>query len=706
MKKKSALLITLVSLFLAGCNPIESVTGFFNGFKKKDETHEEPQPTEQEPIPEPEPQPEPEPEPEPQPEPEPDPEPVPFTFDQIQYELQDGVDRSEIEGNPWINSNLAGQLSKIKKPSLKDDFYASVNYDSILNHELGIFEKSDRAVREAFEMISDETSGVGNSKLFSRIKNGVIDGNCVDISAYLANFDYDSFVNSESLFVSPNSFFTLEKDDENKYYVSFNDGYVYGTTSFGTIGVFSQLTSQRKAIVDELCDAFGITLTSEELSNVDEFDYDTVETTYESYWYNGGSAYSKFVFGQSKTNILDNALYDAGLTSEDDIYINAATLDAIKRIKYYNPEVRENALKLRLAFELRFLAGAEHYKNISEQVAQTGLFGEQNLNDATDDVYKTVITRKIMPEAFERGYLEIEGDPEKKDLVTNLIIQIIEKYKDTVDTYDWLDEQTKSKVYTKLDKMTFDSCYSDKMKAYPLIDETNISSISLLEIYQRYQSWLYNLKKNNLFEDNPTWQSMPSYTVNAFYNPTTNSFSILNGILGGISKDGRIEEVLGSIGTVIGHEISHSIDSTGSLFDENGNYTNWWTSASKKQFNKKIDNMISFYNQIGVLNDLTVNGENVNGEATADMGGVHMCLEIAKDIDNFDYDLFFKTYAKVWLTQPRNLNEIPYRNQDSHPFEYLRVNATLSQFDEFFETYHIRYGDKMYIPEDQRIAIW
>lgn len=707
MKKKKVLLISLLSLFLAGCDPIQTVTDFFASFRKKEETQEnEPESTEKEQEPTPQPEPEPQPEPKPEPQPQPEPEPVPFTFDQFEYELQDGVNRSEIEGNPWINSNMEGQLNKIKKPSLKDDYYASINYESILNGDLGIFDKSEKAVKEAFEKVVDETSGVGNSKLFSRIKNGVLQGNCEDVATYFANFDYSSYVNSKELFVSPHSYFTLEKDDENNYHVVFNDGYVYGATSFATLGVFTQLTNERKAIISELSDAFGFAFTTDEITNVNGLDYDTVEAAYESYYYGDGRTESKFVFGQTKTNILDNALHDVGLTSEDNIYINNATIEAIRKIKYYNEDVRENALKLRLAFELRYLSGAEHYKNISAQEAKAGIFGQEDLSEVPDDIYTTIITRAIMPEAFERGYLEIEGKPERKALVTNLILQVIEKYKETVETYTWLDEQTKAKVYSKLDKMTFQSCYSEKMKAYPLIDETNISTIPLLEIYHRYQNWIYSLKSNGMFEDDYSWISMPSYTVNAYYNPYNNSFCILNGLLGGVPSEGEIEEVLGSIGVVIGHEISHSIDSTGSLFDENGNYTDWWTTASKKQFIKKVDNMVAFYNKIGVSSTLYVDGDNVNGEATADMGGMHIALEIAKELDNFDYDLFFRTYANLWLTSPYPEDKISNRNQNAHPFEYLRVNVVVSQFEEFFKTYNIKYGNKMYIPEDQRIAIW
>ena len=188
--------------------------------------------------------------------------------------------------------------------------------------------------------------------------------------------------------------------------------------------------------------------------------------------------------------------------------------------------------------------------------------------------------------------------------------------------------------------------------------------------------------------------------------PTTNTFTILNGLVSGVLSGDEIERVLGALGTVIGHEMSHSIDSSGAQFDKDGNYVDWWGSTAKAKFNEKVDNLRAFYNQIGVTNFTRVKGSNVDGEATADMGGMHVCLEIAKSIDDFDYDLFFRTYAKLWLHHTYDTNGIAERNKDSHPFEYLRVNVTLAQFDKFFETYNIRYGDRMYIPEDQRVTIW
>ena len=130
------------------------------------------------------------------------------------------------------------------------------------------------------------------------------------------------------------------------------------------------------------------------------------------------------------------------------------------------------------------------------------------------------------------------------------------------------------------------------------------------------------------------------------------------------------------------------------------------TIVDRKTFGQKVDKMIAFYNQINLYDEAMVDGNNVNGEATADMGGMKVMLKLAESIPDFDYDLFFRSYAKTWMEMPYDISYLPERAENEHPFEYLRANVTLAQFDKFYETYDIGPGDGMYIPESQRVAIW
>ena len=96
----------------------------------------------------------------------------------------------------------------------------------------------------------------------------------------------------------------------------------------------------------------------------------------------------------------------------------------------------------------------------------------------------------------------------------------------------------------------------------------------------------------------------------------------------------------------------------------------------------------------------------VQTEACSDMAGLRCVLVIAAQKENFDYDAFFRQYASTWRCQ-MTLEQV--RKDvlvNPHPMNYMRINATLAQFDEFLDFYGIREGDGMYIAPEDRVAVW
>ena len=85
---------------------------------------------------------------------------------------------------------------------------------------------------------------------------------------------------------------------------------------------------------------------------------------------------------------------------------------------------------------------------------------------------------------------------------------------------------------------------------------------------------------------------------------------------------------------------------------------------------------------------------------------VKCMLLLAEEEEDFDYDAFFRAYASLWkgIYSREYCEQSAY--QDSHPIDYLRVNVTLMQQPEFYETYDIKEGDGMYMAEEDRIAVW
>ena len=158
---------------------------------------------------------------------------------------------------------------------------------------------------------------------------------------------------------------------------------------------------------------------------------------------------------------------------------------------------------------------------------------------------------------------------------------------------------------------------------------------------------------------------------------------------------------------MIGHEISHAFDSNGAQYDENGSLHNWWTDEDRAAFGERVSKVADYFGKIVPFDDGTPNnGKLIQTEATADMGGIKCMLMMAKKIDGFDYDKFFRAYAHMWQRMDSLQMCERLATADTHPLSYQRVNVTLQQFDEFLETYDIKEGDGMYLAPEDRIAVW
>ena len=107
-----------------------------------------------------------------------------------------------------------------------------------------------------------------------------------------------------------------------------------------------------------------------------------------------------------------------------------------------------------------------------------------------------------------------------------------------------------------------------------------------------------------------------------------------------------------------------------------------------------------------MFDDVNVIGSNVKGEAVADIAGMKVILSLAEKEEEFDYQEFFESYAKIWkliLTYEYSYSLVL---GNPHPLNYLRVNAVVQQFDEFSETYNLKDGDGMYLAPEDRVSVW
>lgn len=309
-------------------------------------------------------------------------------------------------------------------------------------------------------------------------------------------------------------------------------------------------------------------------------------------------------------------------------------------------------------------------------------------------------------------YISRYCSQEQKQEIVTMIDEIIENYHKMIDAEEWMSDAAKKATHEKLDYMTVRAVYPNTLDNYK--DLTFDASDDLISMVQKIN--LFEMKKQakraNQLVDRHLWNlgEMPTTSVNACYIANDNSINIFAGIIAGenvFNVDDKDEENYARIGTIIGHEISHAFDSSGCYYDKYGYRKIWWDLDDLTTFQLKVNKLSNYYGGISPFpGSKNLTGSKLSGEAIADMGGMSVNLMIAKEKENFDYDLFFKSYAKLWRVSRSLGVEAAYADQDVHPLGYLRTNITLSQFDEFINTYGIKEGDGMYCAPENRIKVW
>ncbi len=327
------------------------------------------------------------------------------------------------------------------------------------------------------------------------------------------------------------------------------------------------------------------------------------------------------------------------------------------------------------------------------------------------------LQRSFLNGAMDQAYLDAYYDQQTYSDVLEMCEKIRDMYKEIIDGKDWLSDDNKNNIRKKLDSIVFDIIKPSNTADYGNMKLlTKEEGGSLLDAYTvlneakiRHFADMAGMDYDRSFWD--IYDSEVSTTqTNAFYDNWNNIVVIQAGILLGdfYSYDMKYEQKLGAIGSVLGHELSHAFDSSGVKYDKEGCWNALIEGDDMSAFSEKAGKVSAYYFGYKPFEgaDAYPIDNQLSAEAIADMGGVRATLMIASKEEDFDYDLYFRSFASVWRKLDPKGVEIERIRTDVHPLAYLRVNVTLQQFDEFYDTYGIKEGDGMYLAPEKRIAIW
>ena len=406
-----------------------------------------------------------------------------FSFEQLDYELQPGYQKSDLRGAPWVNVNLRGELNKIQKPSLKDDFYTAVNYDKISLGVPGPFGIGANRVNDATNAVYNGTVQTTNSSILRQSVSLARTGDTEDVATYFANLDAEEYLSSKAIFSSASSYLGVEKNDSG-YEIYFKDGYIFSSRGIQTIWFasmtgYTSFTNNGNKIIDELGSAFGFELSSSEKSDVRSIDGGLSSTVYNDYSRYFNNKPLSYAVSNLPWTYLKNALLDLGLNNSDTIIVNQAFKNALdtlfKNYAVNNIDGVKNSIITRLAFDYRIMLGASRYKKINSEMTSTGLFSDENyLYYTNDDYIAQTLTKVSFPYLDEQAYIDVEGDATIKQKVSKLIDDILDGYIDLVNELDWLSTTTKNGVAQKLANMTYGSCYSEYYKNFTQLKQNDL----------------------------------------------------------------------------------------------------------------------------------------------------------------------------------------------------------------------------------------
>jgi neprilysin/putative endopeptidase len=325
----------------------------------------------------------------------------------------------------------------------------------------------------------------------------------------------------------------------------------------------------------------------------------------------------------------------------------------------------------------------------------------------------------LMGDAVGRLYVERHFPPQAKARMDELVANLREAYRVSINSLEWMTPQTRERALAKLDKFTPKIGYPAKWRDYSALV---IERDDLYGNYLRGCAVEYDREVAKLGGpvDRDEWFMTPQ-TVNAYYNPGMNEIVFPAAILQPPFFDADADDAAnyGGIGAVIGHEIGHGFDDQGAKYDGDGNLVDWWTDEDRAEFGKRTKALIEQYDSYvprALSNGHHVNGAFTVGENIGDLGGLSIALlayrlslkgEPAPVIDGLtgEQRVFFG-WAQVWRTKSRDAEAIRRLATDPHSPPEFRCNGVVRNMDAFYEAFGVDESDALYLDPQQRVRIW
>ncbi len=326
------------------------------------------------------------------------------------------------------------------------------------------------------------------------------------------------------------------------------------------------------------------------------------------------------------------------------------------------------------------------------------------------------IVNGTVGEIVGKVYVKRHFPPQAKKRMLVLVGNLIKAYEKSINELDWMTDETKVQALDKLSKFTPKIGYPDIWRDYTALE---IEADDLFGNLERSAVAEYDreLQRQGGPVDRSEWGMTPQ-TVNAYYSPPLNEIVFPAAILQPPFFDMEADDAVnyGAIGAVIGHEIGHGFDDTGSTFDGDGVLRNWWTEEDRAEFERRTGKLVEQYSAYQPFDDLNVNGEFTLGENIGDLGGISIGLRAynmsldgkeSPIIDGFTgVQRVFLGYGQVWRNKYRDESLRLLIGTNPHSPSMYRANGAVRNVPEFYEAFDVAEDEALYLRPEERVKIW
>jgi len=317
-------------------------------------------------------------------------------------------------------------------------------------------------------------------------------------------------------------------------------------------------------------------------------------------------------------------------------------------------------------------------------------------------------TNGALGHAVGKMYVQRFFPPENKARLKTMVANIVTAFERRIDALTWMSPQTQASAKAKLTTLVVGIGYPDTWRDYGNVE---IVRGEAFENAQRSElaDYQYQRAKLTRAPDRTEWWMDPQ-TVNALNLPVQNALNFPAAILDPPFYDAEASAamVYGAIGAVIGHEISHSFDDTGSQFDSTGRFRNWWTPEDLAHFRMASEKLVTQYNAYTPFPDVHVNGKLTLSENIADVAGLSAAYDAYRALGNATPEsdrVFFLSFAQAYKSKLREQLARQLVLTDGHALDEYRAD-TVRNLDAWYPAFDVKAGQKLYLDPSDRVRVW